>query len=180
MLTYAVAGDLPPGVTFDAATGLFGGTVAASAPARSYEVTVTATDVTGSNTGVSDTFLFNVTGGGVDTRPTVRIEAEDGTLVDGFFIEKGERIRLLADDDGTATYDLSGNRPGRLSDPDRLFRRERRREHARRGGLLRRGDSRSRTGSRSTRPPPARSPASRGTSARRRWTARSRSARTAC
>ena len=107
-LTYAVAGDLPPGVTFDTASGAFGGAVDASAPARSYQVTVTATDVTGSNTGVSDTFLFNVTGGGVDTRPTVRLEAEDGNLVDGFFIEKGSRIRLLADDDGTATYDLTG------------------------------------------------------------------------
>ena len=112
VLTYSVEGDLPPGVTFDEVTGTFSGTLDASAPARSYQVTVTATDTTGSNTGVSDTFLFNVTGSGVDTRPTVRLEAEDGDLVDGFFIEKGERIRLLADDEGTATYDLSAIDPG--------------------------------------------------------------------
>ena len=111
-LTYSFDGELPAGVTFDAETGEFGGTVDALAPARSYEVTVTATDTTGTNTGVSDTFLFNVTGSGVDTRPTVRLEAEDGTLVDGFFIEKGSRIRLLADDAGTATYDLSEIDPG--------------------------------------------------------------------
>ena len=107
-LTYSVEGDLPPGVTFDTETGAFGGTLEASAPARSYQVTVTATDAGGSNTGVSDTFLFNVIGSGVDTRPTVRIEAESGTLVDGFFVEQGSRIRLLAEDGGTATYDLSG------------------------------------------------------------------------
>ena len=140
-LTYSVAGDLPPGVIFDPVTGAFSGTLEASAPARSYQVTVTATDTTGSNTAVSDTFLFNVTGGGVDTRPTVRLEAEGGTLVDGFFVEQGSRIRLLREDDGTATYDLCGIAQGDYLVKDRLFRRERRREHARRDGLLGRGNS---------------------------------------
>ena len=43
--------------------------------------------------------------GGVDTRPTVRIEAETGGLSGGFSVESGTRIRTT--DAGEATYDLS-------------------------------------------------------------------------
>ena len=105
-LTYTVAGGLPAGVSF--ANGVFSGAVEAAAAPGAYEVTVTATDATGSNTGVSDTFVLNVTGvtGGTDTRPTVRIEAEDGVLSGGFSVERGTRIATSGS--GEATYDLSG------------------------------------------------------------------------
>ena len=101
-LTYTVTGSLPAGVTF--ADGVFGGAVDETATPGAYNVTVTATDAAGSNTGVSDTFVLTVTGG-VDTRPTVRIEAEDGALSGGFSVES-DRIRTSGD--GEATYDLSG------------------------------------------------------------------------
>ncbi len=102
-LTYTVTGTLPAGVSF--ADGIFSGAIDAAATPGAYQVTVTATDVAGSNTGASDTFVLTVAGG-VDTRPTVRIEAEDGTLSGGFSVEKGSRIKTTSS--GEATYDLSG------------------------------------------------------------------------
>ncbi|WJH41457.1 Ig-like domain-containing protein [Aliirhizobium terrae] len=57
-LTYTV-GALPPGLTFDPATGLISGTLDASASQGSpYTITVTASDGTAS---VSDSFVFTVT-----------------------------------------------------------------------------------------------------------------------
>ena len=106
-LGFALTGTLPDGVTFS--NGVFSGTPSATAAAGSYQVTVTATDPSGAD--VSDTFLLNVLGS--DDRETVRIEAESGALAPGgFFVEAGSRIRLLANDEGQATYDLTGVAPG--------------------------------------------------------------------
>ncbi|MGD1859643.1 MAG: malectin domain-containing carbohydrate-binding protein [Leptolyngbyaceae cyanobacterium] len=91
-----------PGITF--VDGAFDGTVADSAAPGSYQVTVTASD---GEEAVPDSFLINVTGDVGDGRDTVRIEAEDFELVNGFFEEAGSRIRLLANSAGEATYALN-------------------------------------------------------------------------
>ena len=106
--------------------------------------------------------------GGVDTRPTVRIEAEDGTLSGGFSVESGERIRTT--DAGEATYDLSAIAPRRLSRADRLLGRERRREQRRRDHVLGLGRLVLRH-ARARRGHAERQLQRRRTSARRRWTA---------
>ncbi|MEM9898497.1 MAG: putative Ig domain-containing protein, partial [Pseudomonadota bacterium] len=98
--------ELPDGIDFDELTGIFSGTP--TGPSGSYLITVTATDP--ANGSVSDSFLINLLGD--DTRPTVLIEAEDGNLVENFFVEAGSRIRLLQEQSGEATYDLSDVAPG--------------------------------------------------------------------
>ncbi|GGG05039.1 hypothetical protein GCM10010924_37030 [Rhizobium wenxiniae] len=68
-------GPLPPGLTYDAATGLISGTLAANASQGSpYTITVTASDGTAS---VSDSFVFTVTNPAPEAANDVVETAED-------------------------------------------------------------------------------------------------------
>jgi hypothetical protein len=106
-LSYSLTGDLPAGLAFNAATGVFTGQPTASG---SFQVTVTASD---GEAAVASTFVFNVLPE-ADARPTLRIEAETFELAPGgFFVENlaGGRqvIRLLTNQTGEATLDFTGS-----------------------------------------------------------------------
>ncbi|MEM7718752.1 MAG: putative Ig domain-containing protein [Pseudomonadota bacterium] len=102
-LQFALTGDLPSGITFDDTTGVFSG--APDGTPGSFQVTVTATDAEGET--VSDTFLFNIED--PSSSVPIRLEAEEAAL-EGFFVPQSDtdRIRLLINGEGDATFDLSG------------------------------------------------------------------------
>ncbi|MEM9972689.1 MAG: malectin domain-containing carbohydrate-binding protein [Pseudomonadota bacterium] len=102
-LTFSIEGNVPEGIEFDEDTGVFTG--APINAVGSFQVTVTATDPDGES--ASDTFLFNVSDQQV--RDPIRLEAEDATLNSGFFVPQTEtdRIRVLIDGSGEATFDLT-------------------------------------------------------------------------
>ncbi|MEM0984932.1 MAG: malectin domain-containing carbohydrate-binding protein [Pseudomonadota bacterium] len=112
------ASNLPPELEIDETTGQITGVVVSPG---TFTVSVTATDTSGAS--VTSTFAVNVTGEPILGDP-IRVQAEDFTLVSGFFVENqnaadpvgdGKVIRLGSQTTGEATLDLdtvTGFTPG--------------------------------------------------------------------
>ena len=108
-LTYSLTGDLPAGVTFDAATRTLSGTPTATQDATEY--TYTVTDVDG-NTAASDTdtLRFTITVVEPDTAPEFSDSAADLEWVQDTAI--GSVVLPEATDgNGELTYSLTGDLP---------------------------------------------------------------------
>lgn len=76
----AISSGLPPGVTFNASTGAFEGTISGTTPASQYNVTVTASDISNTSLSRSVTFVWKVANPVPTLATTTFTTPEDTTL----------------------------------------------------------------------------------------------------
>ena len=112
-----VVDDLPEGVTFDTATGVFGG---AATSAGTYEITVTASD----GNLASDDEVFTLTVEGVNQAPELDNPIADQTVSQGATLTLDVTGNFSdPDEEDTLTYSSEGDLPEGVTFRGRRFQR---------------------------------------------------------
>ena len=109
-LIYALAGDLPAGVTFNASTQTLSGTPTATQGATPYTYTVTDSD---GNTAASDadTLTFTIAVEEADTAPSFGTEMADDLILTRNQAMAAATLPAATGGNGDLTYSLTGDLP---------------------------------------------------------------------